>query len=179
MVFRVTVAGHSQVPTAIPDNDNCTFTVLRRPGGIIEDFNYPPLDRVFYEESDLVILFIGGNDVPLFKLRPSALADRLRNTLLKIKQTGAKVAFVALEDRKYPTNNRFNINTLEYMQVQRRVNGNLKRFCRKNHIRFITTQTNIFVNNIAHDGVHFNNNAKYQLLEKIRRLVQHTLAEIQ
>ena len=147
MVFRTVVVGHSQTPTHIQGDQEYEYIILRRPGGLIRHLRFRPLNEVYNLEADLIVFFIGGNDIVDF-----------RNFI---------------ENRVYPSRNRFGISTQEYAHVRNRVNHNVRRFCRNHEIRYINVNRSIFINNISPDGTHFNAAANDELIYKIRRLAYH------
>ena len=172
MVFTTIVVGHSQVPQHIQGDEHFRYIILRRPGGILQNLNSRPLNQVYSTPADLIVFFLGGNDIALFKNHPITLASRIRDHLLRLKDLAREVAFVSIESRIYPTGNRFNLTTREYTTVQTRVNNNLRRFCRNHHIRYINARNQVFVNNISHDGTHFNITATNYLISKIRNVAE-------
>lgn len=169
MVFRTAIVGHSQIPTSIPWTDDIEYHVFRKSGGVIRDLQEAPLNRVYETRFDLIVVFLGGNDIIAHVQYPSSLASRLRDILLDFSRRAGAVAFVAIEDRTYPPQSRFNITTEEYKAVQRRVNNNLRRFCRSKLIHVININRHIFAHNVRRDGVHFNTLATNELIRKIQR----------
>ena len=173
MVFRTLVVGHSQTPTHIPGNSEYEYIILRKPGGLLTHLQYPPLNDVYNIEADLIVFFLGGNDIVRYRNNPTTLASKLRDHLLELKNYAREVAFVAIESRVYQTGNRFGLSTQEYARVRGRVNGNVRRFCRNHSIRFINVNRSVFVDNISSDGTHFNANANGELIHKIQCLAHH------
>ena len=173
MVFRTVVVGHSQTPTHIQGDQEYEYIILRRPGGLIRHLRFRPLNEVYNLEADLIVFFIGGNDIVDYRNHPVTLASRIRDHLLELKQYAQEVAFVSIENRVYPSRNQFGISTQEYARMRNRVNHNVRRFCRNHEIRYINVNRSIFINNISPDGTHFNAAANDELIYKIRRLAYH------
>ena len=173
MVFRTVVVGHSQTPTHIQGDQEYEYIILRKPGGLIRHLQYPPLNEVYNIEADLIVFFIGGNDIVNFRNQPVTLASKIRDHLLELKQYAREVAFVSIENRVYQSGNRFGISTQEYAHVRGRVNNNVRRFCRNHEIRFINVNRSVFIDNISPDGTHFNVAANDELTYKIKRLAYH------
>lgn len=172
MVYTTVVVGHSQVPQQIQGDEHFRYIIFRRPGGILQNLNSYPLNQVYTTPTDFIVFFLGGNDIASFKNHPITLASRIRDHLLRFKELAREVAFVSIENRIYPQGNRFNLTTREYTAVQTRVNNNVRRFCRNHNIRYINARNQVFVNNISHDGTHFNITATNYLISKIRNVAQ-------
>ena len=121
MVFRTIVVGHSQTPTHIPNDGEYEYVILRRPGGLISHLDYPPLSSVYDIPADLIVVFLGGNDIVQYKEDSLALSNKIRDTLLGLKDFAREIAFVSIESREYQEGNRFGISTTEYEEVRGRV----------------------------------------------------------
>ena len=173
MVFRTLIVGHSQTPTHIPNDGEFEYLILRRPGGLLSHLESPPLCQVYDIEADLIVFFLGGNDIAQFKEHSTTLASRIRDTLLDLKNYAREVAFVSIENREYQPGNRFDITTEQYEEVSGRVNRNIKRFCRNHSIRFINVNRHVFIDDISSDGTHFNTIANNELIYKITSLAHH------
>ena len=173
MVFRTIVVGHSQTPTHIPNDGEFEYVILRRPGGLISHLDCPPLSRVYDIPADLIVVFLGGNDIAHHKGDPIALSHKLRDVLLDLKDFAREIAFVSIESREYQEGNRFGISTQEYEDVRNRVTRNVKRYCRLQSFRYINVNRSIFIDNLSPDGVHFNSVANAELIRKIQLLAQH------
>ena len=178
MVFRTLIVGHSQTPTHIPGDEEFEYLILRRPGGLLSHLESPPLGNVYNIEADLIVFFLGGNDIAQFKDNSTALASKIRDTLLDLKNYVRELAFVSIENREYQPGNRFGITTEKYEEVSGRVNRNIKRFCRNHSIRFINVNRSIFIDNISSDGTHFNHIANEELVHKITTLAHHAQARL-
>ena len=173
MVFKTIVAGHSQTPTHIPNDEEFEFVILRKPGGLISHLDCSPLSRVYDIPADLIVLFLGGNDIAHYKDDPLALSHKLREVLLDLKDFAREIAFVSIESREYQEGNRFGISTQEYEDARQKVTRNIKRYCRLQSFRYINVNRSIFVDNLSPDGVHFNSVANAELIRKIKLLAQH------
>lgn len=169
MVFNVALIGHSQLPFAVDSHDDIVYTVFRKPGATTHDLEFSPLNQVFTQGPfNLIIFFIGGNDVVQYKNDPLALVHMLRSCLFKLKAITSKVVFANLENREYAVDSRFDITTDEYMSVAKKVNRILFKFCAKQHIHTLHTSNPRFFGKYRSDGVHFDHEARLILIEKFK-----------
>ena len=64
MKYRVVAGGHSQVPHALLALEDTDITICRVSGGKLKDFWHHTNFKCMREnEHDLVVLFLGGNDI--------------------------------------------------------------------------------------------------------------------
>ena len=176
MVFRVAVLRHSQLPNEISQIEDCEFVVFKQSGARLDFLDYPPLSSYFESRFDLVVMFLGGNDVIEYIHNPLTLAQRIKNRLFQIRNNANHVAFVNLESRDYEVRSRprYRITNEQYAEVSRVVNRSLKKFCAKNKMRFITTRNIRFQGLVRQDGIHFNAQAIQLLVQKIHNLALKT-----
>ena len=139
-MYKVAVLGHSQTPRQISTRDtNVTIQIFRRPGARLEHINELPLREVFDSQYDLLVLFLGGNDVAAYPEECERIVRDLKGLLLKCKAVSQEVVYVLIEGRHYPDNNRFGITSQVYESCRKRVNRNIKRFIKRQGIKCFNT----------------------------------------
>ena len=172
MVFKVALVGHSQIPNTITPLRNTEVRVFKRPGGSVFQFEEPPFSEVFDYRPDLVILFLGGNDVALYGDEHQRIVSKLKQILARLKELSNNVIFVTLERRNYPLNNRFGVVNEVYNRNRKKVNDKLRAFLRRKSIRQINVTAPWFSENLRSDGVHFNSSAAIEFRRKIILAIQ-------
>ena len=98
MVFKVAIAGHSQVPTNIPAIDSVKIRIFRRTGAKLVHLHQSPLRDVYNYRPNLCILYMGGNDITVPNVDCREIIKGLRDTLLSLKDIAQKVVFVNIEE---------------------------------------------------------------------------------
>lgn len=172
LMYKVAVVGHSQTPRRIDiRNPNVSVKIFRRSGARLEHINELPLQEVFDSQYDLLVLFLGGNDIAAYPEEIERIIHDLKGLLLKCKAIAHEVVYVLIEGRHYPDNNRFGITNKTYESCRKRVNRNIRRFLGRQGIRSFNTTDYYFSNNVARDGIHFNTAAQNQLVQKIKDLI--------
>ena len=171
-MYKVAVVGHSQIPKHIDIRDpNVSVKIFRRSGARLEHINELPFHEIFDSQYDLLVLFLGGNDIATYPEEIERIIHDLKGLLLKYKAVAQEVVYVLIEGRQYPDNNRFGITNKVYESCRKRVNRNIRRFLMRQGIRSFNTTDYYFSNNVAKDGIHFNPAALNQLVQKIKDLI--------
>ena len=164
MSLVVAIVGHSQVPLEI-ENPNAEVVIFRRPGACLEHLSESPLVDVFELQPDLVFLYLGGNDIANHQSDCRPIIEGLKSALLKLKGIAKEVRFVQVERRHYTPGNRFNVDNDAYEWCRKRINANLRYFCKRENIRTLNTTKHLFEDNLAADGVHFDPEARAELIK--------------
>ena len=166
-MLRIALVGHSQLPTSI-DVPGTEIEIFRAPGGkALNFFEDDRLNEVLNWRGDLIILWIGSNDITV-----DTDVVRLRNEIVKIKQTvesrcQAQIIFVLLEPRQY--NNHYPVGWDQYNKIQNSIN---KFLIKKLPLtRFLQFNTSKFQTLLSQDGVHFNGEGKQLVIQKIKQAV--------
>ena len=171
-MYKVAVVGHSQTPKRIDTRDpNVSVKIFRRSGARLEHINELPFCEIFDSQYDLLVLFLGGNDISAYPEETERIIYDLKGLLLKCKAVAQEVVYVLIEGRHYPDNNRFGITSRVYENCKKRVNRNIRRFLKRQGMRSFNTTDYYFSNNVARDGIHFNTAAQNQLVQKIKDLI--------
>ena len=97
--FQVALLGHSQMPSSLHcPIPQVNIDVYRRGGAKIDNVYVPPLNGVFNRPYDLIIVFLGGND--LSNHPPSEVKHKLLELLqLLLDHHTRKLCFCLLEER--------------------------------------------------------------------------------
>ena len=100
-MFKVALVGHSQVPTTFEAPEGAEVSIFRRRGGLVEHFDQPPLLNVYEYKPNLVILFLGSNDLLNYADNWLLLVKKLRDILYSLTLTCPYVWFVTIERRRF------------------------------------------------------------------------------
>ncbi len=172
----VIVLGHSLVPRSIGTVNGANIEILRSPGAKVYSFTTNPvLSKILNIPHDFTILFLGGNDIN-DNCVPSVIAQDIQNVIEQIHSyCGSHIAFVLIEHREPPPNNRFNVTATSYNRIANNINNRLKRKLKnKPYVRFLSVGAKPFHHGTT-DGIHFdrdtNNHLKLKLQNSIQRFV--------
>lgn len=170
--YKIAIAGHSQLPRELEIN-NAQVDIFRKPGALVKDFfSRETLGKVFEKTYDVVVLWIGSNDVK----EDTSVRDlvlQILNIIVEVRRLcGAHVIFVSLEDRRYGERNRF-IPPHRYRTVREAINKRVRQWARSQpKVEVPGWSSNTF--QLARDGVHFTADTK----ERIKRVLRHFICRI-
>ena len=169
----VAVVGHSLVPQSIGPIDGVKVEIFRSPGARISTFHSnPKLSNVLYWTHDLTILFIGGNDIN-DNCVPAEISENIQNLIEEIHTTcNSHIAFVLIEHRNPPPDNRFNVTASNYNRIATNINNRLKRkYKNKSYVQFVSVGAKPFKFGVT-DGIHFDRETKTHLITKLRNAIR-------
>ena len=174
-LFRVAIVGHSQIPFDFPDISRVALRIFRLPGGRLGDFEK---DSIFKESfnwaHDLTILFIGGNDIPA--LSNELIVRKLIDLVDRYKALGSRNVVVTLiEPREYSLGNRFGIDNELYKHSMNFINRKIKRLSKSRHFRILNINARPFQYGHTPDGVHFDLESRYAIIDKMKNCIARHL----
>ena len=164
-MVNVLIVGHSQTPR-INSYGDVNITCIKRPSACIEDLE--GIDRL-YDQWDIVILFIGGNDLCFNE--PRTVADDIINLVGNLN-CSMKVYVTLVETRWYDEERarKYNITTEEYNDRARACSNLLTRHARRTK-QFRTIRCPPSYNNNSPEGIHFDEVAKASLFSKYKNAI--------
>ena len=168
------LVGHSQVPSTFEAPEGAEVRIFRRRGGLIRHFDEAPLVNVYDYEPDLVILFLGSNDVLDYADNWLPLVKRLRDILHDLTAVCPRVWVVTIERRRFASEHL----SLLYEAYRKKINRKLRKQIRNMNVRMVNITATWFLNNLGPDGVHFNAQAKQEIKSKFRAVIQGCMAEL-
>ena len=171
-MFKVALVGHSQVPSTFEAPEGAEVRIFRR-GGLIRHFNQAPLANVYEYNPDLIILFLGSNDVLDFANNWLLLVKGLRDILHDLTSVCPRVWVVTIERRKFTSDHL----SLLYESCRKKINRKLRKQIRNMNVRMVNITATWFLNNLGPDGVHFNAQAKQEIKSKFRAVIHRCMAE--
>ena len=170
-MLKVAIVGHSQCPVdlAVP---GCQVRVFREPGGRADAFRSDPrLYEVLEWQHDLCLLWIGSNDIAE-DTEVNVLTQHIREIKEVIEEScDSIVRVVAVEPRQYV--GECPISATRYGSVMRAVNRKLAKSLPHKLIQF---NKQWYIDNLAHDGVHFNVAGKQAIVDTFCEVIQDFLA---
>ena len=93
-MYKVAVVGHSQIPNQISTRDtNVSIKVFRRQGARLEHIDELPFCEIFNSQYDLLVLFLGGNDIAAYPEEAERIIHDLKALLLKCKAVAQEVVY--------------------------------------------------------------------------------------
>ena len=172
--FRAAIVGHSQVPTSLPGLPEGVEVELFRVSGAKARnfFSYPVFRNLLESRFDLIILWIGSNDIH----DRCVVKDVARDIKAIVEQLEAvctpKVKICLIEPR-HPDNARHpHLDQETYNRIAKGINNNLQKRSLKGK-GFITFSARPFTQTLARDGVHFNREGRAHIEEKLRNAIMH------
>ena len=165
--MNIAIAGHSQVPEDF-SYYNAVIRVFKKPGALASRFfDYPELTGVLNYQYDLVILWIGSNDIT-----PGCGARYLPERICYIageiqRWTGADIRIILVEPRDCPPGNRNCITLAEYKRIAKAVNKKIIQRCRYRNTWGTISTFGFPAFHLATDGVHFDRRAREVIEERI------------
>ena len=172
-MFKVALVGHSQVPNTFEAPEGATIRIFRRRGGLIQHFDQPPLSDVYRYNADLIILFLGSNDVLNFGNNWLNLVKQLREILLLLRAICPRVWFVTIERRKFTSSH---LDSL-YESYRKKINRKLGKYLHNTVVRMVNISSPWFGDHLGNDGVHFNAQAKQEIANKFKNVIHRCMTE--
>ena len=172
--FRVAIVGHSQVPTSLPGLPERVEVDLFRVSGAKAHnfFSHPVFRNLLHSRFDLVILWIGSNDihdrcvVKDIASNIKAIVDQLETVCTP------KVKICLIEPRHPDTTRHPHLDQEACNRIAKGINNNLQKRSLKGK-GFITFSARPFSQSLARDGVHFNRDGRAHIEEKLRNAIMH------
>ena len=168
---KVVVIGHSFVPSVLR-LPNAEVTILRKPGGTTSDLKQNPFYRANFEEWDVAVIHLGGND--LRKETPgkcfTILCKFIKNLTVK------KVILVEPERRIPKPANRVSPS---YASRGTRLSKLMRDHCRFQEWDVLRLRKNEYFQHICSDGVHLNIEGNRLYVEEMKRLINKAIRKYQ
>ena len=182
--LRISIVGHSNLPRELAQDefDGHTVTVIQKRGGKLADLDneHNPLYRVWDTPADVVILFLGGNDIldNLDDPNRKSVCSRLCEVVKRLRATLNCTVFVCnIEPRDY-TNSRvahFKANARSYVRLAACNNKNLTRHARVSQEFRVINLSYKELSYRVDDGVHFTEDSSRKVVKAFRRKVRRFL----
>ena len=172
-MLRVALVGHSQLPYSL-EVEGADVEIFRSPGGraysFYEDGN---LNDVLNWSGDLAILWIGSNDIQQ-NTHVSDVVDNIIDIKESIEEEcGATVVIILIEPRCYPDD--YPVDEARYRKIQKSINRKLERVLPDTE--FIQFNTSMYQQELAEDGVHFSEEGKELIEDRIRSCIEEHLSD--
>ena len=174
MLFRVAIVGHSQVPKELPNLPNAVqLQVFRAPGARAHSFfSNDVLTAVFNHRFDLVILWIGSNDIHS-RCNVAVIVDNIKAIVKQLEDNCTpKVKICLIEPRRLDPGRRPHLDQDHYNKIAKAINNKMQKRALK-HNDFITLGARPFFENLRRDGVHFNHQAQEHIKTKFTNAINH------
>ena len=174
-MLRVAFVGHSQLPSNIIIAGT-EISIFRAPGGkAFSFFEDNRLCNVLNWRGDLVIVWLGSNDI-VGNTNVSEVTDNILIIKEKIEEEcGARVIIVLVEPRCYP--NDHPVHQTQYTKIQRGINRKLEKKLPQTH--FIKFNLPKYQQFLSFDGVHFTSEGRKEIEKVIVDNVKDYLATSQ
>ena len=176
-MIKAAVVGHSQVPNEI-SIPNVNTRVFRKPGARIHHFHNDLLNAVLEFSPDIIVVFLGGNDIDASDDCAQRVATGLKDIIEILKANCREVIFVEIEWRNFTRTRVPGLTSEIYNQRRRTINRNLKRYCSSRRIHAINTSTES-IERVRRDGVHFDSLSSACVKTKIVSAITHAASRIQ
>ena len=176
-MVKVAIVGHSQVlrEITIP---NVETRVFRKPGARIPDFHRELLPEVLAFSPDVIVIFLGGNDIDATADCALRVANGLKGIIEILKDNCREVIFIQIEWRDFSTTRVPGLTREIYQHRRATINRNLKRFCSRRNIRAINTGLEN-LESVRRDGVHLASESASALKSKIIHAIRHAIGRLQ
>ena len=169
--------GHSQVPREI-SVPNVETKVFRRQGARVQQFHNEILSDLLEFSPDLIVLFLGGNDIDASDDCALRVANALKEIIQILRTNYREVIFIEIEWRNFTRTWVPCLNRELYNQRRRQINRNVIRFCSVRHNRAINTSLE-GIQRVGRDGVHFDSVAATRVITKIVNAITHALERME
>ena len=176
-MVKAAIVGHSQVPREISIL-NVKTRVFRRPGARIHHFHNELLNAVLEFSPDIVVIFLGGNDIDASVDCALRVANGLKNIVEILKANCREVIFVEVEWRNFTRTRVPGLTKEIYNQRRRTINRNLYRYCSSHRIHAINTSLES-IERVRRDGVHFDSVAAARVKTKIVSAITHAVTRME
>ena len=176
-MVKVAIVGHSQVPQEIiiPGVETRVF---RKPGARIHDFHRDLLPELLSFSADIIVIFLGGNDIDARPDCALRVANGLKGIVEILKDNCREVIFIQIEWRDFSRTRVPGLTKEIYNQRRATINRNLKRFCSRHNIHAINTGLED-LERVRRDGVHFASESASVLKRKIIRAIRHAIGRLE
>ena len=177
--MRITIVGHSQLPRDDGHFDGHHVRWFRLGGADLRDLG--GIDRrlglALTQPQDIIIVFLGGNDVYRYSRKENK--ENLSSVLNTLKELTPMLYVIPLEARDYRKHPRKDwAAKWEYYNAERKVlNKQIRRGVYSLGYRTINLSTADFCDRRA-DGVHFTWLGRWRFYNKIRATVRRRVEEI-
>ena len=162
---RVALVGHSQLPHSL-EVEGADIEIFRAPGGRVDEFyDDERMSDVLKEEWDLVIVWLGSNDIDYDTNTGQLVSELLDVCETIVNACQAVVKICLIEPRFYPDGY---VGHEDYKKIQRSVNRKLL----KAGYGTLHFHTQGYVNEIDDDGVHFTPQGQHMVRNKLRTAIQ-------
>ena len=151
-MVKAAIVGHSQVPHNL-QIENVETRTFRRPGAKIRHFYDEILSNLLDYAPDIVILFLGGNDIDASEDCVARTATALKNIIQVIRANCHEIIVVDIEWRNFTSSRVPGLTSEIYNHRRRQINRNVSRF--------------------YGDGVHFDGLAAARVKTKITNAIIH------
>ena len=166
--MRIALVGHSQIPEEFATgNVNDTVEIFKVSGAKAFNFHDTALTGVLENRYDIVILWIGSNDIH-HSVEAKTIAFKIKDLNEEIERvTGAIVIHLGIEPRTKPRG----ISEEKYGACKRGIDARVRRQVKDPH-KFIhlTGRPKDF---LSRDGVHFTEQGKDIIKGYIRIRIEH------
>ena len=170
-MVKAAIVGHSQVPHNI-HVENVETRIFRKPGAKIRHFHDEIWSNLLEYAPDIVILFLGGNDIDAGDDCVARVATALKGIIQLVKEHCSEIIVVDIEWRNFVVSRVPGLTRELYNHRRRQINRNLARFCNTRHIRTINTSLDS-IQRVRGDGVHFDRLAAARVKSKITNAIIH------
>ena len=169
--FKICIVGHSLVPVDLT-HPLGSVHILRLPGAHISDFRTQPLEQVFQEHWDLLILQIGGND--LCTIKSSIVFFHLQQLIQSCKHFATRVAVLGIERRRPVSGGRTPIAFRNRALV---LNRALRQYCLHNQVHYCPLQLRLLYDHISNDGTHLTRLGRHNLKTRLQNFITEILCK--
>ena len=137
-MVKAAIVGHSQVlhEISVP---NVETKVFHGPGARVQHFHNDILRELLEFSPDIVVIFLGGNDIDASVDCALRVANGLKNIVEILKANCREVIFVEIEWRNFTRTRVPSLTSEIYQQRRRTIIRNLKRYCSRRRIHAINT----------------------------------------
>ena len=178
---NITLVGHSQVPRLEEDFEGNVIKTYKKGGANLWDLDneFSPLYPALRERTDVLVLFLGGNDVFLKNgsnqfIDPKVIKDKLSSVITRAKRVAPRVFVCLLEDRDYSQSRNlvWAANAEYYTRTVKAINNSLTRRAKFLGYRCINLGRHEFGARNK-DGVHFSRTAGTRVGHKILSAIRY------
>ena len=167
-MVRVAIVGHSQIPY-INSYDDVEISTFKLKGALCSDFFDYPLNECLQQEYDVVIIFLGGNDIGTSQ--PAEIVDALLNIVRELSNVN-QVYLTQIEHRTYPLGHKYYVEENTYRKKAKAVNRKLVKKAPSEGYRTLNISSQDYNDN-SWDGIHFHTVARNELIKKFKRAIEN------
>ena len=168
--WKVSLVGHSQLPTSLTVN-NALVRTYRRPGGRADEFFEDELlSDVLNWEHDMCILWLGSNDIDN-ETRPRDIAENIIEVVESIEENCNAVVWICLVEPRFYADGF--MTEEDYRKVQRKINKILK----EEGNQVIHFNSSSWVDYLDSDGVHWNAEGRQRVKSKLKKAIKNFMED--